>query len=485
VESPVLCAACGAEVRGQTEGPCPSCAESILLRDRYRLEAVVGQGAAGTTYRAVDGQTGDLVAVKEMPLRHTERGLAAGMEREARVLAELHHDRIPSYVEHFLAGSGKQLIFYLVQQFVEGPTLAAEMKSRRYTEDEVLDVVDELLGILAYLQALRPPVLHRDLKPGNVVRRRHDRALVLIDFGSVRDVITDPRAGGSTVAGTYGFMAPEQFRGDAGPQTDLYALGVTAIVMLSRRDPIDLVQPDHSLAWEAAVMAEPEVKAFLRRLLSADPAERPESALAAREALARARAGAPVPESPPSRPVPAPAPQRALAPAGQTSMRKRVGARSKGLAMLLCLGAVVGAQNWYLGRWFRAILGFVPVVGIAIGIWDFIGLVNMDHEDFDQRYNPQLVELEQGQLRIASEEIGRLHALLQQGALTDDEYQRQKSRILGDRTPQLHRLFDMSGLDGLFGQLGQLKALPEQILDEVFGPLDDPSARKNKRRRRR
>ena len=263
----VLCASCGASV--DEADACTACGEPTRLDGRYRLLSIVGQGAAGVTYRGEVCEDGAPVAVKEMPLRHTvDAKSRERMAREARVLRQLDHPQVPAYVDHFEVGSGKQRAFYLVQAFIEGKTLADEMEDRRYTEAEVVEILEELLDVLGYMHGLQPPVVHRDLKPRNVIRRASDGKLVLIDFGAVRDVLKDPALGGSTVAGTYGFMAPEQFRGDATPATDLYALGVLAVVLLSRKDPIDLVRPDHSLDWKGHVHASDGLKQAIDQLLT-------------------------------------------------------------------------------------------------------------------------------------------------------------------------------------------------------------------------
>ena len=109
---------------------------------------------------------------------------------------------------------------------------------------------------------------------------------------AVRDVVQDPTTGGSTVAGTYGYMAPEQFKGDATPRSDLYAVGAIAVELLSRQSLIDLVGVDHQLDWKKALAhASEPTKALIGRLLSASPEMRPASAKRVRAEIARIRAG--------------------------------------------------------------------------------------------------------------------------------------------------------------------------------------------------
>jgi hypothetical protein len=279
----------------------------------------VGQGASGTVYRGTDEQTGQAVAVKEMAFRLGDdaktRELVA---REGRVLRQLSHPGIPRWLDEVVAGSGRARALFLVQEFIEGRALDEELAEHRWSEDEVLALMEEVLGILGYLHSRHPPVIHRDLKPGNL-RRRPDGRVVLVDFGAVRDALAGAALGGSTVAGTFGFMAPEQFRGHAEPATDLYALGVIVVALLSRRDPSTLHDRAGRLEWRSAVSVSPALTALLAELLAPDPGERPASASAVAGRVGRIRAGetaapirapraAPEPGRPPQAPAFAEAP---------------------------------------------------------------------------------------------------------------------------------------------------------------------------------
>jgi hypothetical protein len=298
----VICANCGEAI---PDAPtCATCGGDPRLDGRYRLEAIVGRGATGVTYRATRLLDGSAVAVKEMVLRHADPDHRRLVDREVQVLRQLSHPQIPRYLEHFDAGLGRHRHLCLVSEFVDGRSLHEEMAARRYTEPEVLAIVREVLGILVYLQDLRPPVIHRDIKPGNLMRRAADDRLVLIDFGSVRDAVEDT-IGGRTIAGTFGYMAPEQFRGEARPATDLYAVGVLALVLLTRREPDELLESGDPGAWRRKVVATSATLAFLEALLRPDPDDRPADARAALALLDAPPAPAPVIE----RPAPAPAKQ--------------------------------------------------------------------------------------------------------------------------------------------------------------------------------
>jgi len=227
--------------------PCDHCGAEPRLAGRYRLQEVLGKGSSGTTWSALDPE-GFPVAVKAIPLEEGQDPKRRELlEREVRVLRELHHPGIPLYVEHLLLGSGAAPVLYLVQELIAGVSLEEERQRHRYAAREVLEVIAELAEILAYIHGLSPPVIHRDLKPGNVMRRQDGR-LCLVDFGSVRDVAKGS-LGGSTVAGTFGYMAPEQFAGDADPRSDLYGLGATAVALLTRREPQTMVDHANRLRW--------------------------------------------------------------------------------------------------------------------------------------------------------------------------------------------------------------------------------------------
>jgi hypothetical protein len=258
----MLCAYC---TRPTEQQPCEHCGSEPMLDGRYRLEAVLGRGATGTTWRALDPED-HAVAIKSMPM---DRGAGAKerelLEREVRVLRALSHPGIPAYVEHLVLTQGPDTALWLVQELVPGMSLAQELEEHRYAPREVLAIVAELAGILDYLHSLSPPVIHRDVKPGNVMRRP-DGGLALVDFGSVRDVAKGT-LGGSTVAGTFGYMAPEQFAGDAEPRSDLYGLGALAVALLTRKEPQSLSDHANRLRWTSHARVTGAVHDLLNRLV--------------------------------------------------------------------------------------------------------------------------------------------------------------------------------------------------------------------------
>jgi serine/threonine protein kinase len=298
-----LCAQCHSPTT--RADACDACGADPRLEGRYTLLEAIGQGAVGTTYRALDPEA-NVVAVKELLVRRLDTFKTEELfHREAAVLKSLSHPSIPRYLDHFIAGTGRQTGYYLVVEFIDGETIAAATARRRPTEDEVLDILEEAAQTLAYLHDVRPPVVHRDIKPANLMRHRDGR-LMLIDFGAVREV-TREAEGGSTVAGTFGYMAPEQFAGIAEPTSDLYSLGVVAIELLSGRPPQALITEDNRLAWRDAVSGiAPGFRYILDRLLEPNRQKRLPSARALLDLIAEQRAGRlHVPETQDESPKPA------------------------------------------------------------------------------------------------------------------------------------------------------------------------------------
>jgi serine/threonine protein kinase len=245
------------------------------LRDgRYVVTRVLGEGGQASTFEAVDKREGHLVAIKRFALRTAKKWKDVELaEREARVLASLSHPTLPAYVEHFEEDGA----LYLVMERIEGVSLAEFVKrGGTWRNEDVVRLLEQASVVLAYLHGRTPPIIHRDLKPGNVIRRP-DGTFAFVDFGAVRDRLRPE--GGSTVVGTFGYMAPEQFQGRATPASDVYAIGATAVWMLTGLEPEDL--PHKGLAIDVAAAlgprASPALVTVLSAMLQPDPEKRPRS----------------------------------------------------------------------------------------------------------------------------------------------------------------------------------------------------------------
>ena len=245
--------------------------ESRLGGGRYVVKQLLGEGAQGATYAAVEVESGRPVAIKRFDVRGARRWKDVELaEREARVLATLDHPLVARYIEHFEEDGS----LYLVMERVVGETLESIRKREGpLPEAEVRRFLACADRAFSYLHGRRSPVIHRDVKPANVVRRG-DGSYVLVDFGAVSDSLR--RGTGSTVVGTMGYMAPEQLQGRALPASDVYAVGATALAALTGVEPEKLPHKGLRVDVRAALAgkASPELVASLERMLEPDPDDR-------------------------------------------------------------------------------------------------------------------------------------------------------------------------------------------------------------------
>lgn len=256
------------------------------LNGRYTLHERLQHRDGQSTYRAWDLHTDTGVILKVLSLEHVQNWEALeGFEREVKTLASLRHPAIPQLLAHFRSESPPA--YYLVQEAIAGTTLRERFAAGLLTEAEALDVAEQVLEILTYLQGLHPPVIHRDIKPENLLQDAAGK-MHLIDFGAVRDAARQHQF---SVAGTFGYMAPEQAAGQVHPASDLYALGVTLIEGLSGVPPQALAQDqDLRLRFQHKIDVSPRMAAWLTKMVDPVVSQRP---LNAAEALVLLHAEAP------------------------------------------------------------------------------------------------------------------------------------------------------------------------------------------------
>jgi serine/threonine-protein kinase len=228
---------------------CQACGSKLLLRDRYQLTQALGQGGFGATFLAKDEHLpgNPYCVIKQLrPVTSAPHVLQMArdlFQREAKTLGKVgSHPQVPRLLDYFEANQE----FYLVQEYVNGSTLQQEVKrSGPFSEASVKQFLSEILPLLDYIH--RQQVIHRDIKPANLIRRSQDKKLVLIDFGAVKDQVNPIAAGASEqtaltayAIGTPGYAPPEQMAMRPVYASDIYALGITSVYLLTGRSPKDM-----------------------------------------------------------------------------------------------------------------------------------------------------------------------------------------------------------------------------------------------------
>ncbi|WP_310485375.1 protein kinase domain-containing protein [Chamaesiphon sp. VAR_48_metabat_403] len=252
----------------------------------YSILDILGEGGSGVTYRALDTKNQQLVALKALSLHQIDDWKAIELfEREAKILSTLDRDGIPKYLDYFTTDLNGDRYFYIVQELAPGKNLLEWMRSGwRVSEAEVKTIAIQILEILIYLHRHYPPIVHRDLKPSNIIKTE-DGKIFLVDFGAVQQTYHDTFLRGSTVVGTYGYMAPEQFRGQAVPATDLYGLGATILHLLTHRSPAEIPQDGLRLNFRDRLQVSSSFADWLERMLEPDVGSRFSSSTKALEVL--------------------------------------------------------------------------------------------------------------------------------------------------------------------------------------------------------
>lgn len=247
-----------------------------VLAGRYHIERFLAGGGMGRVYLAHDQRLANRrCAIKEIFDRFNnpeERARAIEyFHREADTLSQLKHPSVPAIFDRFGEGN----CHYLVMDYIDGANLEDELAAQggSLPESRVIEIARELCEVLIHLHSFRPPIIYRDMKPGNVILTPEGRA-VLIDFGIAR--IFTPQ-GKATLIGTPGFAPPEQYTGKVDERSDLYGLAATLHYLLTGRDPEKhppfSFPPVHTLKPEAS----PFLALAIDKALAYNPEDRPPS----------------------------------------------------------------------------------------------------------------------------------------------------------------------------------------------------------------
>lgn len=263
------------------------CGSRQLFRDRYEVLRILGRGGFGVTFLArnvaLPGEP--LCVIKQLhPKVSHDSALERArkrFEQEARALSKLgSHAQIPQLLDYFeLNGE-----FFLVQEYIRGVTLSKELRrTGPWSEESVKRFLREILPPLQYIHDNQ--VIHRDIKPPNIIRCKDDGRLVLIDFGAVKEQVgaiddSSVRAPTTQFVGTVGFAPPEQLATRPIYASDIYAVGITCLYLLSGKPPLEF---DYEFAtgeveWREHVYVSEHFAKVLSKMIKISPKERYQSA---------------------------------------------------------------------------------------------------------------------------------------------------------------------------------------------------------------
>jgi serine/threonine-protein kinase len=239
------------------------CGSKRLFSDRYEILKILGRGGFGVTFLAKNAVLpgNPLCVIKQLCPKVTNpqswQRACKRFEKEARTLGQLgSHSQIPMLLDYFQANGE----FFLIQEYVPGLTLAREVRQTGpKSEASVKQFLQELLPVLQYLH--KHHVIHRDIKPQNLLRCEYDRRIVLIDFGAVKEQLANVceksinQAANTNFIGTKGFAPPEQFSLRPVYASDIYALGITCIYMLTGKSPLEFEYDANTgeICWQKEV----------------------------------------------------------------------------------------------------------------------------------------------------------------------------------------------------------------------------------------
>lgn len=270
------------------------CGSKRLFRDRYKILRALGRGGFGVTFLARDATlpSAPLCVIKQLCPKVSNpvilQKASERFEREAKTLSQLgSHAQIPQLLDYFQVDGE----FYLVQEYVRGSTLAKDIKQKgSQSEGMVKRFLREILPVLDYVH--QHQVIHRDIKPPNIIRCQDDGRLVLIDFGAVKEQIAafeeaSQKAPTTHFVGTVGFAPPEQLALRPTYSSDIYAVGVTCLFLLTGKTPMefDYNPASGEVCWQDQVEVTPHFGKILTKMLKISTCDRYQSVEQVQRAL--------------------------------------------------------------------------------------------------------------------------------------------------------------------------------------------------------
>lgn len=258
-----------------------------LLPKGYSLSHLLAEGGFAQTFLALRTNQSACV-LKVLSMQRVEDWKSVELfEREAKILKHLDHPNIPAFYDAFSAECDNKSYFFLVQEYLEAQTLEEKItQGKRFNEVEALGIAQQIIDVLIYLHDFSPPIIHRDIKPSNIMLNPQNKAW-LIDFGAVRDTVLRQGERGSTVVGTFGYMPLEQFEGRSQAASDIYALGMSLIFVLSGKEPTYMNKKGLKTDFRPYINSSPALAKILERMIEPDLQKRYRSAEEVKQDLSK------------------------------------------------------------------------------------------------------------------------------------------------------------------------------------------------------
>lgn len=270
---------------------CIHCGQPIVEEEKfigsYQILRTLGRGGMGITYLVWDKNKTNQGAPSLSVLKEMKADMICVpkarelFEREARVLKSLAHPNIPKYYDFFVENNRK----YLVMELIHGQNLEDLIRQRGAINSErAIEWMIQLCLVLDYLHNLQPPLIHRDVKPANLILKNLDGRLMLLDFGAVKELGTSL----NTRIGVEGYSAPEQYSGKPCVQSDIYGVGTTIVFLLTGKTPMQYYRYEKN-KYEIDIASIPNLSDKLgdviKKACQPDPSDRHQSAKELLESL--------------------------------------------------------------------------------------------------------------------------------------------------------------------------------------------------------
>mgnify|MGYP003301848486 CR=1 FL=1 len=251
------------------------------LQGKYTLERMIGEGAQGKVYKGTCQADGKPVAIKQLRITTADNWRQYELfEREAKVLSSINVPGTAKFYEAIQNLETANPFSIIIQEYIDGQSLQSYLNNgKRFKFEHVCQILIKTLDIIKTLHQHEPQIIHRDIKPSNIILKYSDKPnqpipdVYIVDFGAVAN--PQVQDGGSTVTGTYGYMAPEQLIGKPTAASDIYSFAVMAVYLLSGTPPENIATHDLRLIIEPHLVHLPyEVTAFLKMMLEKAPHKR-------------------------------------------------------------------------------------------------------------------------------------------------------------------------------------------------------------------